>query len=93
MIHNQTAIIQPGTRGTKVGKIVLNIESQKDIQVESCTLLNVEDDPNFEIEPQDSKLRTHLEDWLDKKWRLCLLQCVLRMLLKLELSLIRSSIY
>ena len=61
MIQNQTAVIQPGTRGTKVGKIVLNIESQNDMQVESCTLLNVEDDSNFEIEPQDLKLRTHLE--------------------------------
>ena len=52
MIQNQTAVIQPGTRGTKVGKIVLNIESQNDMQVESCTLLNVEDDSNFEIEPK-----------------------------------------
>ena len=67
MIQNQTAVIQPGTRGTKVGKIVLNIESQNDMQVESCTLLNVEDDSNFEIEPQDLKLRTHLENWLDEK--------------------------
>ncbi|PAK63744.1 bifunctional metallophosphatase/5'-nucleotidase [Staphylococcus caprae] len=67
MIQNQTAVIQPGTRGTKVGKMVLNIESQNDMQVESCTLLNVEDDSNFEIEPQDLKLRTHLENWLDEK--------------------------
>ncbi|WP_336821835.1 bifunctional UDP-sugar hydrolase/5'-nucleotidase [Staphylococcus capitis] len=66
-IYNQTAVIQPGTRGTKVGKIVLNIEHDNDVQIESCHLLDVEDCSSFEINQQDQNLRVHLEDWLDKK--------------------------
>lgn len=66
-IYNQTAVIQPSTRGTKVGKIVLNIEHDNDVQIESCHLLDVEDCSSFEINQQDQNLRVHLEDWLDKK--------------------------
>lgn len=61
-IYNQTAVIQPSTRGTKVGKIVLNIEHDNDVQIESCHLLDVEDCSSFEINQQDQNLRVHLED-------------------------------
>ena len=39
-IKNQTAIIQPGSKGTKVGKIVLNIHMIK-VLIKECNLMNV----------------------------------------------------
>ena len=38
-IKNQTAIIQPGSKGTKVGKIV--IEYTHDVLIKECNLMNV----------------------------------------------------
>lgn len=66
-VYHQTAIIQPGTRGTKVGKIVLNIENKTDIEIENCTLLNVESCDNTKIKQEDHALRNQLENWLDEK--------------------------
>lgn len=67
MTTNQTAIIQPGTRATKVGKVVLNTANQDHIQIESCDLLDVELPSNVDENQFNIELRTHLENWLDEQ--------------------------
>ncbi|MBH4806571.1 bifunctional metallophosphatase/5'-nucleotidase [Staphylococcus aureus] len=61
----QTAVIQPGTRGTTVGKVVLSTDEYENVSVESCELLPVIDDSTFTIDEDDQHLRKQLEDWLD----------------------------
>ncbi|WP_241373665.1 bifunctional metallophosphatase/5'-nucleotidase [Staphylococcus aureus] len=60
-----TAVIQPGTRGTTVGKVVLSTDEYENVSVESCELLPVIDDPTFTIDEDDQHIRKQLEDWLD----------------------------
>lgn len=61
----QTAVIQPGTRGTTVGKVVLSTDEYENVSVESCELLPVIDDSTFTIDEDDQHIRKQLEDWLD----------------------------
>lgn len=61
----QTAVIQPGTRGTTVGRVVLSTDEYENLSVESCELLPVIDDSTFTIDEDDQHLRKQLEDWLD----------------------------
>ncbi|HFE4155230.1 TPA: bifunctional UDP-sugar hydrolase/5'-nucleotidase [Staphylococcus aureus] len=61
----QTAVIQPGTRGTAVGRVVLSTDEYENLSVESCELLPVIDDSTFTIDEDDQHLRKQLEDWLD----------------------------
>ena len=63
-IKNQTAIIQPGSKGTKVGKIVLNIHMIK-VLIKECNLMNVHNSTSFKPNDEDIALRNQLEDWLD----------------------------
>lgn len=64
-VGDQTAVIQPGTRGTTVGKVVLSTDEYENVSVESCELLPVIDDPTFTIDEDDQHIRKQLEDWLD----------------------------
>ena len=40
-------MIQPGTRGTTVGKVVLSTDEYENVSVESCELLPVIDDSHL----------------------------------------------
>ena len=62
-IKTQTAIIQPGFKRYKVGKIVLNIHDKK--LIKECNLMNVHNSTSFKPNDEDIALRNQLEDWLD----------------------------
>lgn len=64
-LFNQTAVIQPGTRGRSIGKVVLNFNDDTHERIASCSLLPVSDDDDFVINEDDRYLRSQLEDWLD----------------------------
>ena len=46
-IKNQTAIIQPGSKGTKVGKIVIEYTHDKKVLIKECNLMNVNNNTFF----------------------------------------------
>ena len=64
-IKNQTAIIQPGSKGTKVGKIVIEYTHDKKVLIKECNLMNVHNNTSFKPNDEDVSLRNQLEDWLD----------------------------
>ncbi len=64
-VKYETAVIQPGTRATQIGKITLTIGDNNQIIDTQSELLPVVGASEFSLLPEDSKLLTHLEDWLD----------------------------
>ena len=64
-VKYETAVIQPGTRATQIGKVTLTIGDNNQIIDTQSELLPVVGDSEYSLLPEDSKLLTHLEDWLD----------------------------
>ena len=64
-VKYETAVIQPGTRATQIGKVTLTIGDNNQIIDTQSELLPVVGDSEYSLLSEDSKLLTHLEDWLD----------------------------
>ena len=65
MIKNDTAIIQPGTRGTKFGKVTLTLDHEHQITDKQSTLVSVPSHLSLTLSNNDHSLLNELEDWLD----------------------------
>lgn len=64
-VKYDTAVIQPGTRATQVGKVTLTVNDQHQITNKQVALLPVTSETDFELLPEDASLLNNLEDWLD----------------------------
>ncbi|MEB7366903.1 bifunctional metallophosphatase/5'-nucleotidase [Staphylococcus borealis] len=64
-VKYDSAVIQPGTRATQIGKVTLTIGDNNQIIDTQSELLPVVRDSEFSLLPEDAKLLTQLEDWLD----------------------------
>lgn len=64
-VKYDTAVIQPGTRATQVGKITLTIDDNNQIIHKQSELIPIVADSEFNLSLDDTKLLTNLEDWLD----------------------------
>ena len=65
MIKNDTAIIQPGTRGTEFGKVTLTLDHEHQITDKQSTLVSVPSHLSLTLSNNDHSLLNELEDWLD----------------------------
>ncbi|TGE16312.1 bifunctional metallophosphatase/5'-nucleotidase [Staphylococcus petrasii] len=64
-VKYDTAVIQPGTRATQVGKVTLTVNDQHQITNKQVALLPVTSETDFELLPEDASLLNNLENWLD----------------------------
>lgn len=64
-VIGNTTVIQPGTRATKIGKIILEVDSQKKVIDRKTQLVPVEHIDTFQLEESQTQLWKSVETWLD----------------------------
>ncbi len=48
-----------------MGKVVIEVDDNKNITLKECKLMDVHNDPSFKMDNKDIVLHNQLEDWLD----------------------------